>query len=268
MPHTARFARPAFRTALAALAFCAAQFCAVAGSHAETITVFAAASLKESLDTLARRYESQSGDKVVIAFAASSALAKQIEAGAPANVFVSADLDWTDYLDRKGLLLPGTRVNLLCNELVLIAPAASTMSPRMRKGLDLASLLGKERLALANPDAVPAGKYGKAALEFLGAWDGVRTRLAPAENVRAALALVSRGETPLGIVYRTDALADKGVKIAGVFPAESHPAIVYPAAVLAASRSASAKAFLAYLSTPDARKVWERYGFSMAKDPL
>ena len=250
---------------LGILLACGAQLFTASQARAETVTVFAAASLKESLEAQARKYEAKSGDKVVISFAASSALAKQIEAGAPADIFLSADLDWADYLDKKSLLTPGTRTNLLNNELVLIAPAVSTISPKLEKGLNLAALLGKERLALANPDAVPAGKYGKAALEALGAWEGVRNQLAPAENVRAALALVSRGETPLGIVYRTDALADKGVRIAGVFPAGSHPAIVYPAALIAPSKSASAKAFLAYLASPEARTVWERYGFSMAK---
>ena len=190
---------------LAALAFCLVLApCA----SADTITVFAAASLKEALDAAAKPFEDSTGNKVAVSYAASSALARQIEAGAPATLFISADLDWVDYVEKRGLAVPGTRRNLLGNDLVLIAPAASTAALKIAPGFDLAAALGKDgRLALANPDAVPAGKYAKAALTKLGAWPGVEGRVAPAENVRAALALVSRGEAPLGIVYRTDAMA-------------------------------------------------------------
>ncbi len=229
---------------------------------AADVTVFAAASLKESLDAVSKQFETATGNKVIISYAASSALAKQIESGAPADLFISADLDWADYLDQRKLLAPGSRVNLLKNELVLIAPVASTVSVKLAPGLDLATVLGKERLAVANPDAVPAGKYGKAALQSLGAWQGVEDKLARAENVRAALLLVSRGEAPLGIVYKTDALADKGVKMVAAFPAGSYPPVTYPAAMVAGAKSTAASALLKFLSTPEARTTWERFGFS------
>jgi molybdate transport system substrate-binding protein len=231
-------------------------------ARADTVTVFAAASLKESLEAVAKDFEAASGHKVVISFGASSALARQIEAGAPAEIFVSADLDWADYLDGKKLLAPGTRLNLLKNTLVLIAPASSTTSLKLAPGVNVAQALGNNRIAMANPESVPAGKYGKAALESLGAWAGVKDKVAGAENVRAALALVSRGEVPLGVVYRTDALADKGVRIVDTFPETSHAAIVYPAAVTTNAKQRAAKALLDYLSSAAAKPVWQRYGFT------
>ncbi|HSS29226.1 MAG TPA: molybdate ABC transporter substrate-binding protein, partial [Usitatibacter sp.] len=230
----------------------------------ETITVFAAASLKEALDAAVKPFESSSGNKVVVSYAASNALAKQIEAGAPATLFISADLDWMDFVDKRGLVVAGTRRNLLGNDLVLIAPAASTVSVKVAPGFALARSLGDGRLALANPDAVPAGKYAKAALTSLGAWAGVETRIAPAENVRAALALVSRNEAPFGIVYRTDAMADKGVRILDAFPAGSFPAIVYPMAELKGSTAAT-HALAAHLAAPATRGLWERYGFHVLR---
>ncbi len=229
------------------------------------VTVFAAASLKESLDAVARKFEADTGNKVIVSYAASSALAKQIESGAPADIFISADLDWADYLDQRKLLTPGSRANLLRNDLVLIAPAASAISVKLAPGLDLAAVLGNERLAIANPDAVPAGKYAKAALQVLGAWQGVETRLARAENVRAALLLVSRGETQLGIVYATDAFADKGVRIAATFPAGTHPPIVYPAALVAGGKSPAAGALMTFMAKPETRTIWERFGFKAAQ---
>lgn len=233
-------------------------------ARAETITVFAAASLKEALDAAVKPFESASGNRVVVSYAASNALAKQIEAGAPAALFISADLDWMDYVDKRGLLAPGTRRNLLGNDLVLIAQAASTASVKIAPGFDLGAALGGGRLALANTDAVPAGKYAKAALVSLGAWTGVERRVAPAENVRAALALVSRNEAPFGIVYRTDALADKGVRIVDTFPAGSFPAIVYPMAELKGATPA-AHALAEQLASPSARAVWERHGFRVLR---
>jgi molybdate transport system substrate-binding protein len=232
---------------------------------AADVIVFAAASLKESMDAVARQFEAATGNKVVVAYAASSALARQIENGAPADLFMSADLDWADFLDDRKLLMAGTRINLLRNELVLIAPADSKSVLKLVPGVDLAAALGKDRLAIANPDAVPAGKYARAALASLGAWAAVESRLARAENVRAALLLVSRGEAPFGIVYRTDALADKGVRIVGSFPADSHPPIVYPVALTASSRSAAAMSLIHFLAEPMAGATWLRFGFALAR---
>jgi molybdate transport system substrate-binding protein len=242
-------------------AICLSPTGVVVPARAADITVFAAASLKEAMDEQAKAFETSTGNRVRVSYGASSALAKQIEAGAPADVFVSADVDWMDYLERRRLIAAGTRVDLLGNTLVLIAPAASTTKLAIVPGFGLASALRNERLAIANPDSVPAGKYARRALEKLGVWSSVDKQLASTENVRAALALVSRGEAPLGIVYRTDALADKGVRIVDTFPPDSHPPIVYPAAVVGDSRSASARAFLDHLRSARARAVWERRGF-------
>jgi molybdate transport system substrate-binding protein len=244
------------------LALLAALLLANACARAETIVVFAAASLHGALDAVVKPWGAASGNRVSVSYAASSALARQIEAGAPATIFVSADLAWMDYVERRGLLKPGTRRDLLRNDLVLVAPAASTVKLAIVPGFDLASALGGGRLALANPDVVPAGKYARAALVSLHAWDGVKERIAPAENVRAALALVSRGEAPLGIVYRTDALADKGVRVIGVFPSQSHPPIVYPMAELEGA-GAAADALAKALASPEARATWERFGFGV-----
>jgi len=240
------------------LTFCMLIFSGTA--PADTITVFAAASLKDALDENARAFEAQTGDRVVVSYGASSALARQIEAGAPADLFVSADLDWMDYLGQRRLIKPDTRRNLLRNRLVLIAPADSRMSVNVTAGFPLVKLLGDGRLAMANPDSVPAGKYGKASLEALGVWKEVRSKVAPAENVRAALVLVSRGEAPLGIVYRTDAAADPRVRVVGLFPENTHPPIIYPAAVTAAGKP-QAGAFLKWLSQPEARAIFEKHGF-------
>lgn len=245
------------RVLVGCVAFCAG----LAGACAADLTVFAAASLKEALDVQTRRFERATGQKVVVAYAASNALAKQIESGAPADVFISADLDWMDYVEQRRLLAPDTRVELLRNVLVLVAPADSTSALRVEPRFALAAALGKDRLAMANPDGVPAGKYGRSALESLGVWADVEKRVARTDNVRAALALVSRGEAPFGIVYRTDAIADRGVKVVGAFPPGSHPPIVYPAAIVASSKSAAAKPLLAYLASPAAREVWEQNGF-------
>jgi molybdate transport system substrate-binding protein len=234
-------------------------------AHPANVTVFAAASLKEALDEQARQFESRTGDKVVVSYAASNALARQIEAGAPADLFISADLDWMDFLDQRKLLAPGTRVTLLGNTLVLIAPATSNVTLKIGAGFGLASALGDGRLAMANPDSVPAGKYGRSALEALGVWASVETRIARTENVRAALALVARGEVPLGIVYRTDALAEKGVRVVDTFPASTHPTILYPAAVVATSQSPSARPLLDYLHFPAAAPIWEKYGFGVVR---
>jgi molybdate transport system substrate-binding protein len=232
---------------------------------AANVTVFAAASLKEALGDQAKQFEAATGNKVIVSYGGSNTLAKQIESGAPADVFISADLDWMDYLDQRHLITPTTRYNLLRNSLVLIAPSSSTSTLKIGPNFGLAAALGSDKLAMANPDSVPAGKYGKSALEFLGVWGAVEKQVARAENVRAALALVSRGEAPFGIVYRTDALADKGVKILDIFPPNSHPPIVYPAALVAEGKSTAARAMLEFLRAATARPVWAKYGFGVAQ---
>jgi molybdate transport system substrate-binding protein len=229
------------------------------------VTVFAAASLKNALDEAAVRFEQLTRTRVRVSYAASSALARQIEAAAPADLFISADLEWMDYLAARRLIQPGSRVNLLGNRLVLIAPAGSTASFAVDRGMPLARTLGDGRLAMADPDSVPAGKYGKAALEALGAWNAVAARVARAENVRAALALVARGECPLGIVYATDAAAEPKVRVVGAFPTGTHPPIVYPAALTAASANPAARGFLEFLGSAETKPVFERYGFTVLR---
>ena len=239
-----------------------AQLGAVSMAAAKDVVVFAAASLKNALDEASATFEKENEFRILISYAASSTLAKQVDMGAPADLVISADLDWMDYLQKRNLIKTETRLTLLGNKLVLIAPAASTAKIEIAAGFPLTGLLGNERLAMADPSAVPAGKYGKAALEKLGVWDSVRSKIAPAEDVRAALLLVSRGETPFGIVYATDAAADKGVRIVGTFPDDSHPPIVYPAAEVAGSTNPAATAFLDFLKSERARPFFERQGFS------
>ena len=229
---------------------------------AQNLAVLAAASLKEALDDVAAQFQRASGNKVALSYAASSALAKQIENGAPADVFISADLDWMDYLDQRKRLRDGTRMNLLRNRLVLIAPAESRVQVEIKAGFALDKLLGDGKLSMADPDSVPAGKYGKAALERLGAWSAVERKVARGDNVRTALNFVSRGEAPLGIVYETDAFAEKKVRVIARFPQDAHPAIIYPAAALAGSKHAATPAFLNYLKSGEARAIFEKYGFS------
>lgn len=235
-----------------------------AESEPTPITVFAAASLKESLDEAAAAYRRSSDQTVRVSYAASSALARQIEQGAPADVFVSADRDWMDYVQQRGLIDTASRRDLLGNTLVLIAPKASTAKPVVLKpGVDLRPLLGDGRIALALTASVPAGKYGKAALASLGAWDSLQNKVAEGENVRAALMLVARGETPLGVVYGSDAQAEPGVRVLGTFPADSHPPIVYPVARIAASKHVQAAAFVRWLATPEAAAIFRRHGFTV-----
>ena len=229
----------------------------------ERVTVFAAASLKNALDAVNAACESDVGERARVSYAASSALARQIEEGAPADVFMAADIDWMNYLADRNLISADTETPLLGNSIVLIAPADSKAEARIEKHFDLVALLGDGRLAIANVDAVPAGKYAKAALESLGVWGSVAARVAQAENVRAALALVSTGEAPLGIVYKTDALAEPKVKILGVFPENSHPPIVYPVAATAGSRHAGTPAFLKCLQSAKAKEIFEAQGFAM-----
>ena len=224
------------------------------------VLVFAAASLANVLGDLDKAFTARTGVRVTSSLAASSTLAKQIEAGAPANVYFSADLQWMDYLKQRGLLRAGSRSNVIGNSLVLIAPASSSLQVRIGPRFDLPRLLGAGRLAVADPDSVPAGIYAHQALVKLGVWGGVVTRLVRAENVRAALEYVARGDAPLGIVYRTDALVEKRVRIVGVFPADSHPPIVYPVA-LTRRASAEAARYLAFLTSAEARPIFRKWGF-------
>ncbi len=224
--------------------------------------VLAAASLQEAMLEAADAWAAEGHQKPVVSFAASSALARQIEAGAPADLFVSADEEWMDHLQEKGLLRPGTRTQFLRNRLVLIAPRSDRGEMAIRPGLPLARALGQGRLAMADPDSVPAGRYGKAALQRLGVWGTVEGRVAAAENVRAALALVERGAAPFGIVYATDARASDQVRVAGVFPAASHPPIRYPLATLRASTHPDAEAFRRFLLSPEGMAVFVRHGFA------
>jgi len=224
------------------------------------VVVFAAASLKNALDAVNAQWQKETGKSAKISYAASSALAKQIEQGAPAQMFISADLDWMDYVEKKNQIKPESRSNLLGNRIVLTAPKDKAQPIDIKPGFDLAKVLGDGRLSMANVDSVPAGKYGKAALEKLGVWASVSNKLAQAENVRAALLLVSRGEAPAGIVYQTDAASDSSVKIIGTFPEDTHPPIIYPIA-LTANASPDAAAFLAYIRSDKAKPLFEAQGF-------
>ena len=246
-----------------ALRFFAAAVLAVAvsaGAWAADVTFFAAASLSSALPEIAAAYKHDTGKTVTFSFAASSVLARQIEASPGADIFMSADTDWMDYLDNRGLVDHATRKTLLATHLVLIAPAGSSIALKIAPHVDILGALKGGRLAVADPDSVPAGKYAKSALTSLGVWNGVVDHLAQAENVRVALAYVARGETPLGIVYTTDALAEPKVKIVDTFPDKTHAPIVYPAALTKEAKP-EAKAFLDYLSGPQARAIFVKYGF-------
>jgi molybdate transport system substrate-binding protein len=253
-----------------ALRLCAALFLLVLSTFGNApeaqsgkVLVFAAASLKTALDEINAQWQGRTGKRAVVSYAASSALAKQIEQGAPADIFISADLDWMEYLAERKLIRPETRSDLLSNRLVLIAPKGTNLQVEIKPGFPLASLLGQGYLALANTDAVPAGKYSKAALKALGVWDLVKGRIAQAENVRAALLLVSRGEAPLGIVYESDAVSDPSVVEVGILPDATHPRIIYPIALTSGSTSPDAGGFLDELKSPQARTIFEKQGFTM-----
>jgi molybdate transport system substrate-binding protein len=236
-------------------------------AQGKSITVFAAASMKNALDDVNAAFTRQSGIKVVASYAASAALARQIEQGAPADVFASADLDWMDYSAGRKTIRDDTRVNLLGNRLVLIAPKDSRIANvRIDRTLDLAALIGAGRIATGEMSSVPVGKYARSALEKLGLWPGVEKKFALADNVRAALALVARGEAVLGIVYETDAKVEPNVRIVGAFPADSHPAIVYPVAATANAKGEAA-AYLAFLRAGVAKAVFEAYGFTVLVRP-
>ncbi len=229
----------------------------------DNVVVFAAASLKTALDAVNASWKAETGKQATISYAASSALAKQIEGAAPADIFISADLDWMKYLSDRKLTKTGTEVRLLGNRIVLIAPKDSSAKVTIKKGFAIADLIGDGKLAMADVKAVPAGKYGKSALEALGVWGAVEGKVAQAENVRAALKLVSTGEAKLGIVYQTDAASEPGVKILGAFPEETHAPIIYPAGIIASSTKADAAAFLKYLQSAKAKTLFEQQGFTV-----
>ncbi|WP_438279182.1 molybdate ABC transporter substrate-binding protein [Nitrobacter sp.] len=240
---------------------------APAAAQDKTLTVFAAASMKNALDDVDNAYTAKTGVKIVASYAASSALAKQIEQGAPADVFVSADTAWMDYVKDKKAINKPSRVNLLGNSIVLIAPKDSKIDKvTIDQGFDLAKLAGDGKVATGDVKAVPVGKYAKAALEKLGAWTAVEPKMAMAENVRAALALVARNEAALGIVYSTDAKVEPGVKIVGTFPANSHPPIVYPVAATSTAHKGTDD-YLAFLRSSEAKAIFEKYGFSFLVSP-
>lgn len=237
--------------------------CTLAPALAQTRgpLVLAAASLQESLNAVADGWARKGHPRPVLSFAGSSALARQIEAGAPADLFVSADEEWMDHVARKGLLRPRTRVSFLTNSLVLIAPADSRVRLTIAPRFPLARTLGSGRLAMADPEAVPAGKYGKQALTRLGIWPSVAGKIASAENVRAALAFVDRGEAPLGVVYATDARAARGVRVVATFPAGSHAPISYPLATLNATTNPQAEGFRRFLISAEGKAIFRRFGF-------
>jgi molybdate transport system substrate-binding protein len=238
-----------------------------AAGQDRTLTVFAAASMKNALDDLNAAFSQSTGVKVVASYAASPALMKQIEQGAPADVFVSADLDWMDYGSQKKVIKDETRINLLGNRLVLIAPRNSKLdNVAVEAGFNLAQLAGNDRIATADVRAVPVGKYAKAALENLRAWEAAAPKFAMTENVRAALMLVAREEAALGIVYATDAKVEPGVKIIGTFPEGSHPAIVYPVAATMTAKP-EAVSYLTYLRSGNAKRIFEQYGFTFLVRP-
>jgi molybdate transport system substrate-binding protein len=252
--------RALLRPGLLALALLAAPSAATAAE----VTVFAAASLTNALQALAAQWQATGRGTLRFSFAASSTLARQIEQGAAADIFASADEQWMDYLAERNLIQPASRTSVLGNTLVLIAPAASAQAPvTVGRGLDLAALLGpRGRIATGDPAHVPVGRYARQALEALGLWQAAEPRLARADNVRAALLFVERGDAPLGIVYGTDAAASQGVRIIGTFPVDSHAPISYPFALTRRGDTAEARAVLAFLTGPEARPTWRRFGFS------
>jgi molybdate transport system substrate-binding protein len=245
--------------------------CGLASSPAlaqdKSLVVFAAASMKNALDDIDTAFTARTGVKIAASYAASSTLAKQVEQGAPADIFLSADTDWMDYATAKQDIDEPTRVNLLGNSIVLIAPKDSKIdNVTIGQGFDLAKLAGDGRIATGDVKAVPSGKYAKAALEKLGAWQAAEPKFAMADSVRAALTLVARGEAALGIVYSTDARVEPGVKIVGTFPADSHPAIIYPVAATATAK-AEAAGYLAFLRSSEAKAILEKYGFTFLIRP-
>lgn len=272
-------ARTIMRRALAPLrsiALCVVALLAPLCAHAEAprpalpsadrpVLFFAAASLQTALTAIAAEWQRDTGNTVTFSYAASSALARQLESGAPADLFASADLDWMDWAEQRKLINAASRKTLLGNTLVLIAPKEFASELRIAPGFELAETIGNSRLATGNPQAVPVGRYAQAALTALGVWDQVQARIAGTDNVRAALALVARGEARFGIVYKTDAQTEPKVRIVDAFPPATHPPIVYPFALTAASNHPAAGEFLAYLSSPKALRIFETEGFVLLK---
>ncbi|ARJ67119.1 molybdate ABC transporter substrate-binding protein [Magnetospirillum sp. ME-1] len=237
---------------------------AAAQAHAEDVVVFAAASLTNALNEIGESFAARTGHRMVASYAASSALAKQVEQGAPGQVFASADLKWMDYLAGKALINPETRFNLLGNTLVLVAPADSRLGRiELSPKTDIAALAGPGRIATGNPDSVPVGLYFKQAMERAGQWTAVEPKIAATDSVRAALAFVERGEVPLGVVYATDAAVSKKVKVVGVFPESMHDPITYPFALVAGKETPAARALLDYIRGPEAKGVFAKYGFKI-----
>ncbi|WP_420143422.1 molybdate ABC transporter substrate-binding protein [Sphingobium sp.] len=247
---------------IAALLFAAVIPDAHAAPNDRGPTVLAAASMQEAMTAVADRWAALGHPRPVLSFAGSSALARQIKAGAPADLFISADEEWMTDVERAGFVVRGTRANVAGNRLVLITPARNPVRLRIARGMPIARALGRGRLAMANPDAVPAGKYGKAALTSLGVWPQVAGRIARGDNVRSALTLVARGEAPLGIVYATDVRAATGVQVAGTFPANSHAPIRYPIARLSGCRHRDAESLRRFLLSGTGMAILARYGFS------
>ncbi len=259
--------RRVFAAALAAAALAStAGGARPAEAQGKDVVILAAASLKNALDDASAAWTKQTGKSTKISYAASSALARQVEAGIPADIFISADVPWMNHVAERKLIKAPSRSDFLGNQIVLIAAKDSKIDLKIDKGFGLRAALGNDgRLAMGNVDSVPAGKYGKAALESLGVWSSVADRVAQAENVRMALTLVSRGEAPLGIVYKTDAASDPNVRIVGAFPDGTHPPIIYPMALLAGSTNPDAQAFVDYLKSPAARPFFEKQGFTVLK---
>ena len=234
-----------------------------AATAADGPVIFAAASMKTALDAIAQSWSAKAGKPPVMVYGSSGTLAKQIAEGAPADLFISADLQWMDDLDKKGLLKKGTRLNLLGNALVLVEPADATAHVKLAPNVDLAGAVGDGKIAVCTISSCPAGIYGKEALEHLGIWASTEPKLAQTDNVRAALNLVARGEAKFGIVYATDAKAEPNVKVVDTFPEATHAPIVYPAAVVGASKNADAAAFLSFMRAQDATRILTQQGFSI-----
>ena len=238
----------------------------VGSGHAasDAVTVFAAASTTNAVTEIGAIFTSRNQERFLPSFASSSTLAKQIENGAPADIYISANVKWMKYLDEKQLIEKGTRIDLLSNRIVLIVPADSSVKQvSIAPGFDLLGLIGDGRLSMGDPDHVPAGIYGKQAMEKLGVWSSVEKRVARSKDVRAALALVERGEAPVGEVYATDAAISNKVRVVGIFPETSHPPIIYPVAIVAGKRSPAAERFMELLRSPEARAIFEKYGFTV-----
>ena len=238
----------------------------VGSGHAasDAVTVFAAASTTNAVTEIGAIFTSRNQERFLPSFASSSTLAKQIENGAPADIYISANVKWMKYLDEKQMIEKGTRIDLLSNRIVLIVPADSSVKQvSIAPGFDLLALIGDGRLSMGDPDHVPAGIYGKQAMEKLGVWSSVEKRVARSKDVRAALALVERGEAPVGEVYATDAAISNKVRVVGIFPETSHPPIIYPVAIVAGKRSPAAERFMELLQSPEAKGIFEKYGFTV-----